>query len=39
MIINYINNQKEHHRTENFFEEYKRLLAEQKIEFDEKYLL
>ena len=39
MIINYIRNQKEHHRTENFFEEYKRLLAEQKIEFDEKYLL
>jgi REP element-mobilizing transposase RayT len=39
MIINYIKNQKEHHREETFFEEYKRLLLENGIEFDEKYLL
>ena len=39
MIINYIKNQKEHHKTENFHDEYKRLLIENGIEFDEKYLL
>ncbi len=39
MIINYIKNQKEHHRTESFYDEYKRLLIENAIEFDEKYLL
>jgi putative transposase len=39
MIINYIKNQKEHHKTESFFEEYKRILIENNIEFDEKYLL
>ena len=39
MIINYIKNQKEHHRSENFYDEYKRLLIENGIEFDEKYLL
>lgn len=39
MIINYIKNQKEHHRTETFLEEYGRLLKENGIEFDEKYLL
>ena len=39
MIINYIKNQKEHHRSENFYDEYKRLLVENGIEFDEKYLL
>lgn len=39
MLINYIKNQKEHHRTENFYDEYKRLLIENEIEFDEKYLL
>lgn len=39
IIINYIKNQKEHHRTESFFDEYKRLLIESGIEFDEKYLL
>ena len=39
MIINYIKNQKEHHRSENFYAEYKRLLVENGIEFDEKYLL
>lgn len=39
MIINYVKNQKEHHKTETFFDEYKRLLIENGIEFDEKYLL
>lgn len=38
MIINYIKNQKEHHKSECFYEEYKRLLSENGIEFDEKYL-
>ena len=39
MIIEYIKNQKEHHQKESFFDEYKRLLIENGIEFDEKYLL
>ncbi|HKB43196.1 MAG TPA: IS200/IS605 family transposase [Chitinophagaceae bacterium] len=39
MIINYIKKQKEHHRVEAFYDEYKRLLIENGIEFDEKYLL
>jgi REP element-mobilizing transposase RayT len=39
MIINYIKNQKEHHKTESFYDEFKRLLTENGIEFDEKYLL
>ncbi|MCW3116207.1 MAG: tnpA [Chitinophagaceae bacterium] len=39
MIINYIKNQKEHHRTKTFYEEFKRLLIENGVEFDEKYLL
>ena len=39
MIINYVKNQKGHHKTETFFDEYKRLLIENGIEFDEKYLL
>lgn len=28
MLINYIKNQKDHHKTENFYDEYKRLLIE-----------
>ncbi len=39
IIIEYIKNQKVHHRSENFHDEYKRLLIENGIEFDEKYLL
>jgi putative transposase len=39
IIFNYIKNQKEHHKSENFYDEYKRLLIENGIEFDEKYLL
>ncbi|MGQ0739895.1 MAG: IS200/IS605 family transposase [Bacteroidota bacterium] len=38
-IINYVNGQKEHHRSENFSDEFMRLLKENGIEFDEKYLL
>ncbi len=38
-IINYIKNQKEHHRKETFYDEFKRLLIENDVEFDEKYLL
>ena len=39
MIINYVKKQKEHHKSESFYDEYKRLLIENGIEFDEKYLL
>ena len=39
MIINYVKKQKQHHHTESYFEEYKRLLIENKIEYDEKYFL
>jgi len=38
-IIEYIKSQKEHHKKEAFLDEYKRLLQEYGIEFDEKYLL
>ena len=38
-IINYIRNQKEHHKSESFHDEFRRLLIENEIEFDEKYLL
>ena len=37
-LIEYIKNQPEHHRKETFLEEYRRLLKEAGIEFDEKYL-
>ncbi len=38
-IIAYVKNQKAHHKAETFYDEYKRLLTENKIVFDEKYLL
>ena len=38
-VIDYIKRQKEHHKTESFCDEYKRLLTENEIPFDEKYLL
>ena len=38
-IINYIKNQKEHHKKKSFIDEYKALLTEHEIEFDERYLL
>jgi putative transposase len=37
-LIKYIQNQEEHHKSKTFKEEYKELLHEQRIEFDEKYL-
>lgn len=39
MIINYVKNQKAHHSKESFYDEYIRLLMENEIEFDERYLL
>ena len=39
IIIDYIKNQKEHHKTETYMEEYRRLLKENGVEYDEKYLL
>lgn len=38
-IMEYIKAQKEHHRSETFSEEYKRLLVENGVAFEEKYLL
>jgi len=38
-IINYIKNQKEHHKRETFYDEFKSLLTDNVIEFNEKYLL
>ena len=38
-LIEYVKNQKEHHATKTFREEYIELLKEHGIEFDEKYLL
>ena len=37
-LIRYVMNQKEHHKRTTFREEYKKLLQEHKIEFDEQYL-
>jgi putative transposase len=37
-IINYIKNQKEHHRRRSFQEEFLMLLKKHRIEFDERYL-
>jgi putative transposase len=38
-LIEYVKNQEEHHRIITFEDEFKELLKEHKIEFDEKYLL
>jgi putative transposase len=38
-LIAYIKNQEEHHRKKSFLEEYKSLLREHQIEFEERYLL
>lgn len=38
MILNYIKNQKEHHKKTNFEDEYKALLKEFGIEVDKKYI-
>jgi putative transposase len=38
MIINYIRNQKEHHKKVSFEDEYRALLQEHGIEWDERYI-
>jgi len=38
-LIEYIKNQEEHHKTVSFLDEYKMLLKEFEIDFDEKYLI
>jgi putative transposase len=38
-IIDYVKKQKEHHKKETYYDEFKRLLIENGIEFDEKYML
>ena len=38
VIINYIKNQKEHHKNISYQDEMKNLLSESKINFDERYL-
>jgi len=38
-IVNYIMNQKEHHKTVSFDNEYRQLLIENGIEIDEQYFL
>lgn len=35
----YVKNQKEHHKEESFSDEYRRLLIENEVLFEEKYLL
>ncbi len=37
MIVNYIKNQQEHHKTESFEDELRGLLLEQGVEIDEKF--
>ncbi|MFZ1808335.1 MAG: transposase [Cyclobacteriaceae bacterium] len=37
-VIDYIENQENHHKKKSFMEEYKGLLNEFSIDFDEKYL-
>ncbi len=37
-LIAYIQNQEEHHKTISFIDEYKKILKEFEVEFDEKYL-
>jgi putative transposase len=39
VLIEYVKNQEEHHRSQTFVEEYTALLKEHEIEFDERYLL
>ncbi len=39
VLIEYIKNQEAHHQRVDFLDEYRKLLREADIEFDEKYLL
>ncbi len=38
-VVNYIKKQKTHHKTETFYDEFKRLLIENEVPFNEKYLV
>ena len=38
IILNYIKNQKEHHKSVTFEDEYKALLKEHGVEVDERYI-
>ncbi len=38
VVINYIENQKEHHKHKTFQEEYRAFLKKYKVEFDERYV-
>ena len=38
-VVNYIINQEQHHKQFSFEEEYRKLLSEYEIEFDERYFL
>lgn len=38
-VIEYIQNQKQHHKKESFIDEYLRFLKEYEIDFDERYIL
>ena len=38
-LINYVKDQKDHHKTKTFMEEYIELLNEHNIKFDKSYLL
>ena len=38
-VVNYINNQEQHHKKHTFREEYRQLLKKYNLSFDEKYIL
>jgi len=38
VVANYIESQKQHHKKKTFLEEYKKILNDFSIEFDEKYI-
>jgi REP element-mobilizing transposase RayT len=37
-LMEYVRNQQEHHKKESFLDEYRRLVAEAGLKFDERYL-
>ena len=38
-LVNYVKNQEEHHHKRSFSDEYRQLLSEHQVEYEEKYLL
>jgi len=38
VVVSYIKNQEEHHKTESFLDEFKRLLREEGISFEDRYI-